>query len=310
MQITMMNRHEPYYSAMLNNLTREVFGFSFAPWQQAGQWDARYESYSVIEDGRMLSNLCLFKAELLVSGKHMTALQLGAVATRESWRGRGLSRTLMEHVIALYPDTPMYLFANQSVLGFYPKFGFERKAKWRLTLEAGDEPGAPVPAGYLSFGAAAPRSPDDTFAHGSSVPPPARRIPATDARVMKALAVRGARSALLDTRSADPVAVFHLIMDYPDDVYYLPGLDVVTVARLEGDTLSLIDIIARAPLPFAAVISALQFRGYRRLEFGFCPDWLGVKPRCEAVDDDNDALFLKGVWTLNDGFVFPAMGIT
>lgn len=47
----------------------------------------------------------------------------------ENYRGRGLSRQLMEHIMATYEDIPMYLSANESVLDFYPRFGFERVYK-------------------------------------------------------------------------------------------------------------------------------------------------------------------------------------
>ena len=32
----------------------------------------------------------------------------------------------MEHIIEKYEGTPMYLFANEDVVNFYPKFGFKR----------------------------------------------------------------------------------------------------------------------------------------------------------------------------------------
>lgn len=54
------------------------------------------------------------------------ALSLGAVATKKEYRGKGYIRVLMEHIINKYNNIPMYLFANDSVVDFYPRFGFTR----------------------------------------------------------------------------------------------------------------------------------------------------------------------------------------
>ena len=265
----MMNCHDPAYSAMFNALMEEVFGFSFAPWQALGLWDERYESYSVIRDGRMLSNICVFKSELLIVGRPVAAYQLGAVATAKAYRGQGLSRALMDHVLAVYPDVPLYLFANQSVLGFYPRFGFERKAQWELWLEAGDagwtgEAGRIYPPKGIVRGAERGGiAPGDAQNNGVAPGAPALPIPFTNPRVKDALARRGAHSALLDTLNADSVTLFHLLMESDLDVYDLPGLDALTVVRREGDTLFLADVIAAAPIGYADVIAALPFEGIR-----------------------------------------------
>jgi len=131
MNIAVNNRNNPEYEAMLDHLIQEVFGFSFAPWFRRKLWNSDYESYSIIENGKMLSNVCIYKSELLINGRKTTAIQLGAVATRKSERGKGMSRIIMEHILSLYPCTPAYLFANQGVLDFYPKFGFTQTQTYK-----------------------------------------------------------------------------------------------------------------------------------------------------------------------------------
>jgi hypothetical protein len=53
-------------------------------------------------------------------------IQIGTVMTDEEYRGRGLSKYLMERIIAEYKGKVdgIYLFGNDSVVDFYPKFGF------------------------------------------------------------------------------------------------------------------------------------------------------------------------------------------
>ena len=131
MQIVTSRGGDPAYQTMLDDLIREVFGFSFAPWFARGLWDERYESHAIVEDGRMLANISLFKSDLVVAGKPVRAHQFGGVATRKEARGKGLSRRLMEHVGNLYPETPAYLAAHPGVADFYPRFGFLKVGTYR-----------------------------------------------------------------------------------------------------------------------------------------------------------------------------------
>lgn len=85
LKITMSSRNDSAYEAVLDDLIRETFGFSFMPWFEQKLWDERYESYSIINGGEMLANVCIFKTDMLVSGRKTRAHQFGAVATR---RGR------------------------------------------------------------------------------------------------------------------------------------------------------------------------------------------------------------------------------
>jgi hypothetical protein len=54
------------------------------------------------------------------------AIQLGAVATASGGRGSGAARHLLELALQEADDlaVPVFLFANNQVLDFYPRFGF------------------------------------------------------------------------------------------------------------------------------------------------------------------------------------------
>ncbi len=282
MEITMNNRHNPAYEAMLDELIQEIFGFSFAPWFSRGLWDERYESWSVVENGRMLSNICLFKADLLVGGKSARAHQLGAVATRRSQRERGLSRRLMEYVLACYPDTPAYLAANPSVTGFYPRFGFQSEQTFRPELSVRlDNP----ESGAVRLG------PDDET-------------------VIRLLAGRHNPSGLLDCLNALPVQRFHLLLDHPEGILYLPRCEALVVAEQEGERLFIAGVASEGPVSFEALCRELPFTGVRRVEFGFCPDMLGVEPRWIPEDMESHPFFLRGDWSLPERFRFPVLSET
>jgi len=98
MQITVTRSNDPAFEPLFDSLIQDVFGFSFAPWLSRKVWDERYESYSIIEKGEMLSNVCIYKTDMRIGGQTVRAHQFGAVATRESARKRGLSRLLIVRI--------------------------------------------------------------------------------------------------------------------------------------------------------------------------------------------------------------------
>lgn len=282
MNITVSRHSDPAYEQMLDNLIKETFGFSFAPWFARKLWDERYESYSIIQDGKMLSNICIYKTDMLVRGQTIRANQFGAVATRKSERGKGLSRLLMNHILSLYPDTPVFLYANPSVINFYPRFGFRQVPMFR--------PGIPVTINN-TIDKAVKYSPDDEF-------------------IVKVLNGKRIYSEITDCRNSQSVQIFHLLMDYSDGIYYLPKCSAVIVAEQEQGKLFLADVITPEPISFDELKEELPFSGVEYVEFGFCPDWLGVEPCWEPMDGNKEPFFIRGKWDLPDVFRFPAMSAT
>jgi Acetyltransferase (GNAT) domain len=84
----------------------------------------------------------------VINGKARSGYQIGAVATHSNHRNRGPARLLMKEVLGKLdaPDQPVILFANPSVLDFYPRFGFRRLAQDRFIARANLNPvGPPAP---------------------------------------------------------------------------------------------------------------------------------------------------------------------
>ena len=63
---------------------------------------------------------------VFVNGQKRIAAQIGAVGTLPENRHQGLSRYLMNYVIEKLKNEVQFffLFANETVMNFYPKFGF------------------------------------------------------------------------------------------------------------------------------------------------------------------------------------------
>jgi predicted acetyltransferase len=70
-------------------------------------------------------------------GKLVKLIQLGTIMTDDDHRGNGYAKTLMEEVLKDYDGKVdgIYLFANDSVLEFYPKFGFKEAKEYQFTKD-------------------------------------------------------------------------------------------------------------------------------------------------------------------------------
>ena len=282
MTIIVNNKNNAEYEAMLDALVQEVFGFSFAPWFKCKLWDSNYESYSIIEDGKMLSNVCIYKSKLLINGERTPAISFGAVATRKDARGKGLSRHLIQHVLSLYPDTLAYLFANPSVINFYPQFGFRQAQTYKPEISVAIN--------------------ND---HAATI-----KCDLDDAILQKAIYNRNTYSNLVDCTNSQSIQVFHLLMSYPNDIYYLPHCKSIVVATKKDNRLFIADVIAGHSLTFDELATVLPFTGIHTVEFGFCPDWLGVSPTWKPADMKADPFFIKGGWKLPKKFCFPLTSTT
>src|SRR5215472_2167511 len=110
-------------------------GRAFFDWGERGGWVAGYEVFAIVVDDRIVSTVGRQAMRYVINGEAQNGCQAGAVAAHREHRNRGLVRRLMERVLAELdaPDQPVILFANPSVLDFYPRFGFRRLAQLALS---------------------------------------------------------------------------------------------------------------------------------------------------------------------------------
>jgi GNAT superfamily N-acetyltransferase len=131
--------HDPFFVAV-----EGIFGCgdTFRRWAQAGGWNAGYEVFAVVKERQLASIIGVMDMHFLFDGVEYDGAQLGAVGTVPDFRGKGLCRQLMNWALAAHraPDRPVILFANGTVLDFYPRFGFRPVAEKRFLLARRLEP--------------------------------------------------------------------------------------------------------------------------------------------------------------------------
>jgi hypothetical protein len=121
---------------------------------------------------------------------------------------------------------------------------------------------------------------------------------------------RSSYSKITDCINTQSVQIFNLMMEYPDDIYYLPKPNIAIIAKQNGNRLFLADIIATKPISFDALKQELPFANIEVVEFGFSPDWLGVTPTWIPSNMNEELLFVRGDWNLPTNFCFPATSET
>ncbi len=130
-------RNNDVLRASFNRLAEKTFGLNFENWYQNGFWQDNYIPYSVVIDGEVVSNVSVNACNMNYKGKTVKLIQLGTIMTDIDHRGKGYAGALMKEVIKDYDGKVdgIYLFANDSVLEFYPKFGFKEAKEYQYSKE-------------------------------------------------------------------------------------------------------------------------------------------------------------------------------
>ncbi|MFT6735677.1 MAG: GNAT superfamily N-acetyltransferase [Glaciecola sp.] len=268
-----------------NSLTKKVYHFDFEGWYTNGYWGDRYRPYSLLKGDNIVSSISVNVIDFLVKGEKRTYIQIGTVMTDPEHRNKGLNRLLLEKVLAQWRGKCdlIYLFANDSVLDFYPKFGFSRVEEYQYSKETN------------------------------------LRVSQSDVTKLNMLDIQNKELLFNKVNQSVPFSQLSMIDNaslvmfcytaiLEDNVYYIKKLDAVVVADFEQDTLFLKDVFCETQVPLDEVISALTSKETRKVVLGFTPN-------DKASFDENilipvDALFIlddrRGLFD-NEKLQFPVL---
>ena len=272
-------RDDDRVRAAFNALAGEVFGLSFEEWYRQGCWTDRYIPYLLLDGDRAAANVSVNRMETDWDGKRKHCIQLGTVMTAPAYRGRGLARMLIEEVLRDWLDRcdALYLFANDTVLDFYPKFGFQRQAETQRRLLPSLLPAA--------------------------APQPLRRLdmalPA-DRELLRACYQRGNPHTRLPMLDNEGLLMFYCASFLRDHIFYLEDSQTAAILEREEDALICLDLYGGRNAPaetlphlLGSLLQSLPDHwtaGAKELRLGFAPagDALG-----DAIPfGEDDALFV------------------
>lgn len=274
-----------------NTLAVKTFGLSFEDWYQKGYWSEFNTPYTIFDGDRAVANVSVNQLKILCQGKVYNGIQLGTVMTDEAYRNQGLSRHIMEQVKEDWEKRYdfIFLFANESVLDFYPKFGFERKEQYQFETKAVPSPGL---CRKLNMDSLHDRQ---MLAHYYKKTNPFSEIQVID------------NYGLL---------MFYCCSFMKDWVYYSPEYDAVVIAEQDHNSFRCYDVYCdkrdeRNDLP--GLLSSMAKAGTKRIELEFTPYDVGCFDR-SLRGGDADSLFVlsEGRETILDGGkrLFPSISHT
>jgi len=136
MKIVKNYRNNKELRDSFNKLAEVTFGLNFETWYQNGYWGDNYNPYSIVVDGEVVSNVSVNRTDMLINGEVKHFIQLGTVMTYEKYRNQGYIRAIMKEIMNDYETVVdgMYLFANDNVCEFYPKFGFVKGKEFKHSI--------------------------------------------------------------------------------------------------------------------------------------------------------------------------------
>lgn len=251
-----------------NALTKAIFDFDFEDYYKSGYWNERYIPYALLVDGKVVANVAVNVLEFCVLGESQRYIQIGTVMTDQAYRNQGLSRFLLQAVINEWQDKSdmIYLFANDTVSDFYPKFGFSKKLEYQY------------------------RKVMDRKERGKSV----RRLKMDEPKnraLLFGLADNTRCFSKLSAMHNTALVMFYATSFKKENFYYIEDLDAAVFVEYKSDTLHLNDIFCPHELSVDAVTSAMARPGIDRVVLGFTPaDTAGYT--CELYFEEDTTLFI------------------
>ncbi len=254
-------RDDDKLRASFNELTQKVYGFDFKQWYERGQWGDKYIPHVLEDNGKVISNVSVNLMYFNMGGEIKKYIQLGTVMTDPDHRGQGLNRYILEKILEKYRGKVdgIYLFGNDSVLEYYPRFGFTPIKEYEYSCKLHWESEAI-----------------------SDIERNASRIEKTD------LSDKGTCDKLYNAimeynssaRGNNPndgfnmcdnlgLYQFWLAEEFRENVYYLPDIGAYIIADLNADTLKIYQIISKDVIDIKKL--AASFGRVSEIKLGFTP---------------------------------------
>ena len=281
-------QYRAYEREAYEQLCAEVFpGLSFEKWYQAGYWNADQFNPHVLKDGdKIVSAISVNKIPIKkYNEKPRLYIQLGGVMTAKTYRHQGLCTTLMDKILTEWEDKcdGIYLFANESVRDFYPKFGFKAVDEYQYSMEIKS----------LNYDNKAVRLDMNDKANQSFL--------------LKYYEIGNPFSALnIDNKG---LLMFYCLKYNKNDVYYIEEEDAIVIAGYENEAIVIYDIFCKSDISLENIIYAIANENTEIIYFGFP---LTKTKHCKVTkyEEEDNILFIlnkEGADNLADFLNIPNM---
>lgn len=258
------------YRQSLNTLTKKTYGFDFEEWYQQGYWTDKYIPYSLLHNDEVVANASVSTIDFLIDGELQHTIQIGTVMTEEAYRKNGLSRELINIILKEYENKYdlIYLYANDSVLEFYPKFGFVEAEEYSYSKQFVDN--------------------KNKFE--------SRKLNLNDNKD-KEIILR----LVADTKPVSRIAmvgnsgldIFYLTLFMSNDIYYIEALDLIAVVDFNEENMFLMDVFCEKEFDLDEVINSLVNKPVKKVTLGFTPFNIASYTG-EILKEEGTTFFVRG----------------
>ncbi|MCD2502116.1 GNAT family N-acetyltransferase [Clostridium sp. NSJ-145] len=231
-----------------NELANRTFGIDFEQWYQEGYWGDSYITYSLIDNGEVVSNVSVSIMEFDFKGEKKIYIQIGTVMTDERYRNKGLARYLMETVIEEWKDKCdlIYLFANDSAINFYPKFNFIEAYEYEYSIGC------------------------FTIDEESRV----RKInmeDSNDKEIFKNIienTVLFSQFAVLNNKN---LVMFYCNSFMKENIYYVEDYDAIVIAEKSDEIIYILEVFGTKNIDLESIINKIVNKNTKKVVLGFTP---------------------------------------
>lgn len=258
-------RHDETLRKSFCALANATFGIDFEEWYQKGFWNERYIPHSFVWQGQVVANVSVNLLSLVINGEKKKAIQIGTVMTHPDYRRQGLSARLMNQILEEYENEYeiMYLFANESVMDFYPRFGFRRVEELQFSAAITPRP-AVDRTGLRQLDISRPEDLDFVAHFASQRRPVSQRF---------------------GTEDSAGIFMFYALYVYGQDLYYLEEEDVIVMYRHENECLHMYDLVSKKEVDLKAIVEKLVGVDTTKVVFYFTPEDEGIVTDRTAWDN-------------------------
>ena len=264
-------------------LTKQIYGLEFEKWHQSGYWGDRFIPYIMMHEGIVVSSVAVCINDINWQGNRKRYVQISTVMTLPEYRNKGLNRYLMDAVLSEWEDKcdAIYLLANDSVVNFYPKFGFEAFKEFQYSK--------PIIKSNGVYRKLDIEDPNDW------------------GLIIKKYMLGNPFSAI----NVDNISqfVFHCMYSFSKDIYYIEKYDAVVIVKFEDNRLICYDIFTGGDFKIDDILTIMANESTKIAYLGFTPKSKEHYIIEESQEPDTHLFVLKGKDNIfkNNRVMFPML---
>lgn len=264
-----------------NKLSENTFGINFENWYQNGFWNDLYIPYSITENNEIIANVSVNLIDIRSNERTLHLIQLGTVMTKEEYRNQGLIRKIISEIEKDFSDKVdgMFLFANNEVLDFYPKFGFKKAKEFQYSKQVNNTQKTSI-----------------------------KHLPMKCKNEWDVL-VNAINSnkfcGEFDMINNSDLVMFYVSNFMQDNIYYNDALNAYVIAEIDAENLFIHNVFADSHIELDKIIASFG-DSIKSVTLGFVPKNANGYEVKELKEDDT-TLFLRGFSFENKKLMFPTL---